>query len=75
MHYSELTGVCHSIAPLPRLKGIGDEPLAPLSDGAVMIMHRPRVSSLRGAKIDQHASFPKGLPKVFGVRDEHLRDL
>ena len=44
------------------LRGIGDEPMAPTSDGASMIMHRAPDASMPGVKIGQHASFPKGLP-------------
>ena len=72
MNYSKMIGF-----PKPMvtgLQGIGDEPLSPASDGASMIMHRAPVASMRGVKIDQHASFPKGLPKAFRLTDEHIRD-
>jgi len=72
MNCSKLIGVCRGVAPSTELKGIGDEPLAPLSDGASMIMHRGLSTSLEGTKVDQHASFPKGMPRAFRI-DEHVR--
>ena len=73
MHYSKIVGVCQTIGSLTRLEGIGDEPMMPVSDGSVMLMHKPHGTSLKGAKIDQHASFPKGLPRAFRI-DDHIRD-
>ena len=70
MNYSKMVGICQTVAPLSELKGIGDEPLAPLSDGATMIMHKPCGASLPGVKIDQHASFPKGLPRAFQLHEK-----
>ena len=74
MNYSELIGTCKTIGLPPRIEGIGDEPLDPISDGAVMIMHKPCGKLPRGVKIDQHNSFPKGLPPAFRLSDEHLKD-
>ena len=70
MDYTKMVGFPKPT--LTGLKGIGDEPLMPLADGATMIMHKT-ATSCRGAKIDCHASFPKGLPKAFQLREEHIR--
>ena len=72
MNYSKMIGFPKPIST--GFQGIGDEPLAPASDGASMIMHRAPDASMPGVKIDQHASFPKGLPKAFRLTDEHIRD-
>ena len=61
------------VVPPTRLKGIGDEPLSVASDEANTIVRRSRVS-LRGAKTDQHSSFPKGLPIAFHMKSEYLKD-
>ena len=70
MNYSKMIGFPNPVPPA--LKGIGDEPM-PASDGATMIMHKPVKVSMHGVKVDQHSSFPKGLPTTFRVHDEHVR--
>ena len=72
MNYSKMIGFPKPV--FTALQGIGDAPMAPVSDGASMIIHRASNASMRGVKIDQHASFPKGLPKAFRLTDEHIRD-
>ena len=62
------------VVPPTHLKGIGDEPLTPVSEAAAVIAHKSRGVSLRGAKIDQHVSFPKGLPVAFHLKNEYLKD-
>ena len=69
MKYPDL---CH-FAPL-ELKGIGDEPLSAAVDGAILITHKPCGRLSRGFKVDQHASFPQGLPRAFRLTDEHMKD-
>ena len=71
MNYSKMIGFPKP-APLA-LKGIGDEPMLPASDGAMMIMHKHSKPSMQGVKIDQHSSFPKGLPFGCCVHDERTR--
>ena len=71
MNYSKMIGFPKPV--LPALKGIGDEPMLPASDGATMIMHKPVKVSMHGVKVDQHSSFPKGLPLAFRLNDEHVR--
>ena len=73
MHFSKLVGVCRGCIPVT-LEGIGDEPMASSSDGYGSVVRRSPSTSLRGTKIDQHASFPKGLPRAFHLHDEHIRD-
>ena len=74
MDYFKLVGTCRTVGLPVKMEGIGDEPMMPVSDGATLLSHRPSGVLLPGTKIDQHASFPKGLPKAFELSDQHLRD-
>ena len=74
MNYFQLVGTCRTVGLPTRIRGIGDEPLEPLSDGSILLMHHRSCGKLpRGFKVDQHSSFPQGLPKAFQLTDEHIR--
>ncbi len=51
-------------------EGIGDEP----TDSMGAYTGSVKVASYGVRDRDEHVSFPKGLPKAFVLKEEHLKD-
>ena len=61
----------NTIVPPFRLKGIAVD--MPVSDAFCMTGSKPIKIAGHGCQRDEHASFPKGFPKVFGLRDQRIK--
>lgn len=59
------------IVPHPHLMGIAVD--MPISDASYVANSKPIKVATHGCKRDEHTSFPKGFPKVFGLRDERIK--
>ena len=62
----------NAIVPPFHLKGIAVD--MPISDNiSCMASSKPVKVAEHGCQRDEHTSFPKGFPKVFGLRDQRIK--